>query len=180
MISNYPGGGSEPTDPQATAPPTATAEPTGAPAGDYRTAEAPGAPKIEPEGTLWDLVRRLANQASVLFRQETRLAMAEFREAIHAYAHNGLLLAAGAAVLGAGILVLLAAAVAGLFVILNNVMPWYVAGWLSPLIIGAAATAVGYGLITQAVRTLRQTSIKPQKTIDTVREDAQWIKDRLR
>jgi hypothetical protein len=188
MISEYPAGGSEPTNPQETTAAAAAAESQGAapeqtqPPHVEAQAAATGAETRETGkfGEVWLLVRQLLNQASHLIRQETQLAKAEFREAVHAYARNSVLLAIGAAVALCGLLALLAAAVAGVYVLLNLAVPWYIAAWLSPLIVGAAAGLMAYGLIGRAIHTLRHTTLKPTKTIDTVRQDAQWLKDRLK
>jgi hypothetical protein len=175
MTSDFQSGaqGDDPQAAPAQAPPPST-EPRG-----YQETESQ-AQAPAGDGVLWTLLRRLTDQTVTLVRQEFLLARAELREAMQSYARHSIRIGAGAAILVAGILVLLAAAVAGLFVGLNRALPWYVAAWLSPLIIGGIAAMVGAIMIGRARRALRQTHLKPQKTIDTVRADAQWVKDRLR
>jgi hypothetical protein len=176
MINEYQPGGSEPSDPQQSAPPV-TGEPQVEAQERIKAQEGPSV--ADEARSVWAMMRSLADQGATLIRQEAQLARAELRETLQTYSRDAIMLGSGAVVALAGVLVLLAAAVAGLYVILNKAVAWYVAAWLSPLIIGVVVALIGWGLIARARRSIRRTSLKLQKTIDTVREGAQWLKDRL-
>ena len=89
-------------------------------------------------------------------------------------------IASGGAVAYAGLLFLLLAATAGLFLGLWQAMAWYHALWLSPLIVGAVVAIVGYAMIKKGKRTLKKQSMVPQKTVDSMRENKQWLKEEMK
>ncbi len=163
----------KPTDkPVSAGPPTS--QPTSQPTGYQSRLH-----EEHHDGAVWNLIRDFSNQTVRLARQEVDLAKAEMREHIDTYVRNSVYVAVGGFVAFCGLLVFLAAAVAGLYVILNMAMPWYIAAWLSPLIMGVVVAVAGYALIRKAISTFKRTSLKPEKTIDTLREDSQFIKQHM-
>jgi branched-chain amino acid transport system permease protein len=50
---------------------------------------------------------------------------------------------------------------------------------LAPLIVGAILAAVGYSLIKKALATLKQESIAPQKTTQSLQENKEWLKEKI-
>src|SRR3712207_1968281 len=97
------------------------------------------------------------------------LAKVEMREA-------GATLASGATKIGiavgfalAGVLALAAFAVVGLGDLFENY-------WLAALIVGVALLAVGGYLARNAVNDIKQHGLKPQETMQTLRDDASWAK----
>src|SRR5262245_12970196 len=87
----------------------------------------PRAQERESQSTL-DLMRRLLNEVATLFRQELALARAEFMRSISRLLISATSVATGAAVLYAGFLVLLIAAMLGLAKVVEP--------WLAALIVG--------------------------------------------
>jgi len=53
-------------------------------------------------------------------------------------------------------------------------MPW----WLAALIVGLVVAGVGYLLVRRGLTALRQENLTPQQTIETLRDDAQLVKER--
>ena len=51
--------------------------------------------------------------------------------------------------------------------------------FISALIFGLIIGGVAFFLVTSALKTLRETSLTPQKTVDSLKEDAQWLKDQV-
>ena len=90
------------------------------------------------------------------------------QKASHAGRHIGVL-AAGGAVAYAGLLAILAA----LIVLLDNVMPL----WLSALLVGIVVAVVGYVLVRRALEALKREDFAPRETMETLKEDRQWVKD---
>ena len=54
-----------------------------------------------------------------------------------------------------------------------------VAVWLAPLVVGGILAAVGYSLIQKALATLKQESITPQKTTQSLQENKEWLKEKI-
>ena len=52
--------------------------------------------------------------------------------------------------------------------------------WLSALLVGLAVVAVGYFLVKKGLDALKQEDVAPRQTIETLKEDGQWIKDQTR
>ncbi|WP_086567416.1 phage holin family protein [Streptosporangium minutum] len=121
------------------------------------------------EPSLGELVGEVGEDLSKLVRQELLLAKAEIREeAGRAGKAAGLLGGAGFAGYMVAVLVTLAVMFG-----LGNVMDL---GWAALIVavIWAVAGAVLY--VTGRAR-LRQVSPKPERTVETLKEDARWARD---
>lgn len=124
-------------------------------------------PAPRDDRSLGDLFAELSRETGVLVRKEVELATTEMtNKAKTAGAHVGVV-AAGGALAHAGLLVLLAAFVIGLAQL--GVTPW-----LSALIVALVTMGVGYLLVTTGLTRLRQTSVTPTQTIESLKETAQW------
>jgi lipopolysaccharide export LptBFGC system permease protein LptF len=110
-----------------------------------------------------ELVRRFSDELLTLFRQEMALATAEVSRTIRKLAAGVASIAAGAAVLYAGFLTLVAAAVLGLSRVLEP--------WLAALIVGGAVTIVGVVLLMVGKKTIEPEHLKPQRSVESLRED---------
>jgi uncharacterized membrane protein YqjE len=130
------------------------------------------APPSTEAASTTELLRRLTEQLVTLFRQELRLATAELSQALTKLLSGVISAAAGGAMLYAGFLVLLAAAVLGLAVV------W--PAWLAALAVGAAVTLVGLVLLYRGKKTVDPSSLKPQRTIDSLQQDKDVLTRRNR
>jgi Putative Actinobacterial Holin-X, holin superfamily III len=141
---------------------------------------APGPPGDVPGGgeelrerSLGELFGRLSAETSTLIRQELALARAELTE-------KGREAGKGAGLFGgAGVLGLLAAGAltAGLILLLDLVM----VAWLAALIVGAVEAAIAAVLgLRGRDRVQRATPPVPEQTVETVKEDVEWAKNRTR
>jgi len=120
--------------------------------------------------SLGELFSELAQETSTLVRQEVNLAKTEMsQKASTAGKHIGVL-AAGGALAYAGLLAVLA----GIIALLNNVMPL----WASTLLVGVVVAIVGYFLVRRALDALKREDFAPRETMETLKEDQQWAKDR--
>ena len=115
----------------------------------------------------------LSAQISALVRQEVQLAKTEITGKIAGFAVGAVFLVV-AALMGLGaFLVLLAAAVAAL----SLVLPTWAAALIVAvvlLIVAGVAALLGIGKIKKA------TPPVPQQTIETLKEDAQWLKNQVK
>ncbi len=71
-----------------------------------------------------------------------------------------------------GVLALVAAGI----ILLGQVIPY----WLSALIFGLVIAAVGLFLVVKGANTLRQEDPTPRETVETLKEDGQWLKNQTR
>jgi len=119
--------------------------------------------------SIGDLIGNISNDLSTLFRQEVELAKVELKEeASKAGKAAGMLGVAGFA--GYLAIVLLSfAAVFGL----ANVMD---AGWAA-LIIAVVWGIIGAVLFVTGRNKLKTVDPMPRRTVDTIKEDAQWLKN---
>ena len=118
---------------------------------------------------LGELTKRLSEAVSRLVRTEAELAKAELAEKARGVA-VGAGLAGGAAVL---VLVGLGALAASAILALSTTM----AAWLAALIVGVALLVVAAVLGLVGVKRLRRAAPPvPVETVDSVKEDIQWLK----
>jgi hypothetical protein len=134
---------------------------------------------VREERSIGQLLKELRDETTTLLRQEVDLAKTEISEKASRIGSNLGSLALGGSVAFLGALALLAAVVYGLTSILNQFMSVGVAIWLAPLIVGAALAAIGYSLVQKALATLRQESLTPIKTTETLQENKEWLKARM-
>jgi hypothetical protein len=110
----------------------------------------------ETQSTL-DLMRRLLNEVATLFRQELALARAEFMRSVSRLLVSATSVATGAAVLYAGLLVLLAAAV--------------LEPWLAALIVGLVVGLIGYVMMHAGIKAMSGTTVKPELAEESLKRD---------
>ena len=129
-------------------------------------------PQMKQDRPLGDLFSELANETSTLVKQEVALAKAEFSQKASQVGRNVGFLVVGGAVAYAAFLALMAAAIIGL----AQVMP----GWGAALIVGVVVAAVAGLLIYKALSALRAADPVPRQTVETLKEDAQWVKEQVK
>ena len=122
--------------------------------------------------SIGELFSELANETSLLIRQEIALAKVEFSEKASRIGRNVGFLVLGGAVAYAALLALLAA----LIILLANVMAW----WLAALAVAVLVGIVAAVLISKALAELKKTNLAPQQTVETLKEDAQWAKQQMK
>jgi hypothetical protein len=128
----------------------------------------PDIPQTRTDESLGDLVSELTSDLSKLMRQELELAKAELRqEAGKAGKATGMLAAAGFA----GYLTTVLLSFALVFA-LGAVMPL---GWAA-LIVAVLWGIAGAVLYSTGRAKLRTVNPKPERTVETLKEDAEWAK----
>src|SRR5690606_1813173 len=124
------------------------------------------------ESALRPLLNQLAQDSAALVKQEITLAKAEVRASVKQTAAGATRVAAGAAIGGVAGLVL----TAFLVLLLGDLLGNY---WLAALIVGVVFAAIGGLLAMAGVRRIRQMSVAPEQTMETLREDAAWAKQEV-
>ena len=51
--------------------------------------------------------------------------------------------------------------------------------WLAALIVGLIVGGVAWLMISKAMTELQKVELKPEQTVESVKEDARWIKDQV-
>jgi hypothetical protein len=64
---------------------------------------------------------------------------------------------------------------AAVIMLLGRVIPM----WLSALIVGLIVVGIAWLMISKAMTELQRVDLKPEATVESVKEDAQWIKDQI-
>lgn len=123
---------------------------------------------VRDERSLGDLFSELATETSTLVRQEVALAQTELTHKATRVGKNVGYLAVGGAVAYAAVLAILAAVIIGL----SNFIP----AWAAALIVGVVVGVVAYLMVSSALHELRKTNLAPRETVESLKEDAQWLK----
>ena len=129
-------------------------------------------PEAQAEPSVGELLRALARDTGVLMRQELKLAGTEMTVKARRLALSTALVVIGGALALAGLMVLLAAAVAGL----SAKFPV----WASALIVGLLVMAVGGVFINRGLTALKRIDPLPNETIGTLKRDVEWAKEQVR
>ena len=121
---------------------------------------------------LGELFSDLASEMSNLVRQEVTLAKVEVGQTAKHVGRNIGYLIVGGAIAYAALLAVLAA----IILLLDNVMP----SWGASLLVGVVVAGIGLFLIGKAVSALQQTDVTPRETVETLKEDAAWVKQQIK
>ena len=116
--------------------------------------------------SLMGLFSDLWRETQTLVHQEAELAKAEISEKVSQVTTGAAEIASGGAVLFAGFIVLLFAAVGAL----ELMLPTEHAIWLAPLI-------VGYILLSRGRKQMQAQSLAPQRTLESLKRDARLAKE---
>ncbi len=119
------------------------------------------------DAPIGELFKQLAQDSSLLVKQEMALAKSEITASMRGVAKDFAYLAAGGAVLLMGLLVL----TAFLVVLTGDIFDNY---WLGALIIGLLYAVIGAVLVARGKAKLQQESLKPEQTIATLKQDKRW------
>lgn len=136
---------------------------------------------VKEERSLGDLFSELAGETSNLVRQEVALAQVEITQKATVVGKNVGFLVAGGAVGYTALLVVLAAIVIGLTQLISYLSGWQLitSAWIAAAIVGLAVGTVAYVLVTGALEKLKNMELTPRQTVETLKEDAQWLKNQV-
>jgi uncharacterized protein YacL len=123
--------------------------------------------------SLGELFGDLSRQMSALVRQEIELARTEVTGKATAAARDVGIMGAGIGLLYAALLVLLGAAV--LFLADQGVTPW-----LAAVVVGIVVAVVGGLLVMSGRQALASRDMAPNRTVETLKDDAEWAKEQMK
>lgn len=117
------------------------------------------------------LVKKLAMDVSTLFSEEVALAKAEMKSAVSDVRSGIISVAAGGGVLYAGLLFLLG----GVMMLLTQ----WVSLTVAAFIVGGVVTIIGAILLSTGKKKMEADSLKPDRTMDSVRKDAEFARRKV-
>jgi hypothetical protein len=123
--------------------------------------------------SLGQLFGDLSRQLGTLVRKEIELARTEMTTRATAVGRDAAMLGVGTAALYAAFLGLMFAAV--LLLIDAGLTPW-----MAALLVAVVVGIVGGALVARGRQALAQSEMAPRATIDTLRDDADWAKERIK
>lgn len=126
----------------------------------------------QTDRSIGDLFSDLSREMSTLFRQEVQLAKVEMTQKATEAGKNAAFIAVGGFIAYAGLLALIATLV---IILATAGLPW----WAASLLVTVVVLAIGGVLVMQGLNRLKQSSLAPTQTMQTLKEDQQFIKDRV-
>lgn len=129
--------------------------------------------------SLGDLFRDLRHDGATLLRSEIELAKVEVKESALRVVRDAALIAGGAFLLFLAAIALVMALSAGLYVAFDEFLPEWAALWLGPLAAGVLLAGIGAILIASGRARLRRASLAPKLTQQTMKENTEWIREKI-
>jgi uncharacterized membrane protein YqjE len=128
--------------------------------------------KVDERRPVSEIVQNIANNLQEIVRAEFRLAKTELTE-------RGRNMGRAAAILGAGVLLL---AIAGLLLVATIVaaLSLFMPVWAAALIVAIVLGALGAGMALVGRERLKKSNLRPDDTIESVKEDVEWLKRQTR
>jgi hypothetical protein len=123
--------------------------------------------------SLGELFADLTRDTRTLIQQEIHLAKTELAHNASRMAGSVTLIVAGGLIAYGGLLALVAAVVLGLMAI-------GLVAWAAALLGGIVIVGVGYALLRAGLAAFRPQDLTPRQTIETLKEDARWLKTHTR
>jgi hypothetical protein len=120
--------------------------------------------------TTTEVIQNIIGNVGDIVRSEVQLAKAEMKQEAMKAARGGALIAAGAVVglFGLGFV----------FWTITFALTTWMPVWAASLIVGVLLLAVAGALAMAGLTRVRQVHPKPEQTLESVREDVQWIRNR--
>lgn len=139
------------------------------------------APAAAEEHSVGELFKKLRDEGTTLFRQEVELAKVEMVEKARVAARNGMSMAIGGGVAYLGLLFILL----GVSYIISALfreagVSEMTSNWLGPLIVGVVVSIVGYVMLRSGMSALNRESMVPKQTIQSIQEDEEWARKKLK
>lgn len=119
--------------------------------------------------SLGELFGELTREIVTLIRQEVALARTEMSQKVSRIGKHVGLMAAGGAVAYAGLLAIVAA------IIITLAQHTDLSWWASALIVGIVVTGLGGFLAWKGLDALKHVDLAPRQTLETLKEDKQWV-----
>ncbi len=127
--------------------------------------------ELRTERSLGELFGQLTQDMTLLVRQELQLAKAEIAEKANRAKGDIITVGIGGFIAYLGAIALVAAVI----LLLTQVVG--IVAWLSALLVGAALAIGGYLMLNRGLRDMGQIDPAPRRTVQSVQEDIQSLKE---
>ena len=154
-------------------PPAALAVPQPAPRRETANEEGETMASKADERSIGQMFADLSRDTRTLIQQEVQLAKTELTEKASRMVRGGTLVVGGGLLGYAGLLAIVAALVLGL-------IAFGLPAWAGALIGGVLIAGVSVFLVRAGLAALRPQDLTPRETIESLKEDAQWIRGQAR
>ena len=126
----------------------------------------------EQDSSMAQLISGIVGDAQDLVRKEIALARQEVREELDAAKSAGIKLGVAGAVLAVGGLLVVLAVAQGI----ADLLDW--PAWAGYALVGVVLAIAGGILFSAAQRQIKNINPVPERTLETMKESGEWIKDR--
>jgi hypothetical protein len=123
--------------------------------------------------SLGEMFADLTREAKLLMQQEIHLAKTELAQNASRLVPSVTMVVAGGLIAYGGVLAIIGAAVLGLIAL-------GLAAWAAALLGGVVIAGIGYALIRAGIASFRPQDLTPRQTIETLKEDARWLRTQTR
>jgi len=119
-----------------------------------------------------ELFSQLAGDLSLLLRQEVALAKKEFQEALAQAVGGAISLAVGGVLATVGLIAILTSVILALALIMPH--------WAAALLVGAIFVVLGIIFVMLGINRLKKLKLIPERTTQTLKDDAAMIREKAR
>jgi uncharacterized membrane protein YqjE len=130
-------------------------------------------PAPESSSSLTSTFKRVVDDVRDLFREELALARAEIRQEVNSFSSAAVMLAVGGVAALLALTFLLHAAAQGI----ATAAEW--PSWIGYLAVAVVLGIVGAIAMAMGRSRLRATAAVPPKTVETLQENKEWLKNRM-
>ena len=123
--------------------------------------------------SLGEMFADLSRETRTLIQQEIQLARTELAQNVSRMTGSVTMIVAGGLIAYGGLLAIVAAIVLALIAV-------GLAPWAAALLSGVVIAGIGYVLVRAGLAAFRPTDLAPRQTIETLKEDARWLKTQTR
>ena len=132
--------------------------------------DVPGEVRPTQERSIGELFGDLARELATLVRQEIQLAKVEMSEKAAQAGKDAGMVALGGTLAHAGLLAVIAAVILALGTVVHL--------WVSALIVGVVVLTIGAVLARNRLQAMKRIDPAPRQTIESLKEDARWARER--
>ncbi len=135
--------------------------------------------EVDQQRSLGSLIKEIRDESLELFQQEVELARTEMMEKLAVVQRRSIAIGIGAGVAFAGAIVLLIGISQAVTVgmIAAGAAP-AVAAWLGPVLTGLVVFVTGGAMAMSNKNKLEEETVVPEKTVQSMKENKQWLKEK--
>jgi hypothetical protein len=134
----------------------------------------------ERQPNLIRIIKTLRDDAMTLVRQEVALAKREVMGKVANMGKNAVFLGVGGVIAVFGLFFVLLALNNLIFAGLARAFSGATANWLAPALTGMSILIAALFLILKSLRGMRRSAPIPDRTLETLRDDKEWVKGKLK